>query len=51
MSFYENNTALPDRHDYQNDGSAVVKEVPDRGERQTAAPVKDESLEAPKKGR
>jgi hypothetical protein len=36
---------------FRNDGSAVVKEVPDRGEKQTAVPVKDESLEAPKKGR
>jgi len=36
---------------FRNDGGAVVKEVPDRGEKQTAVPVKDESLEAPTKGR
>jgi len=36
---------------FRSDGSAVVKEVPDRGESQTAMPVKDDSLEAPKKNR
>ena len=36
---------------FRNDGSAVVKEVPDRGEKQTAVLVKDGSLEVPKKGR
>ena len=35
---------------FRQDGTAAVKEVPDRGERQTAVPVKDESLEVPKKG-
>lgn len=30
---------------FHPDGSATVKEVPDRGERQTAVPVKDGSLE------
>ena len=36
---------------FRNDGSAVVKEVPDRGERQTALPVKDESIEVPQNRR
>ena len=36
---------------FRSDGSASVKEVPDRGERQTAVPVKDASLEPPKKSR
>ena len=36
---------------FRQDGTAAVKEVPDRGERQTAMPVKDESLETPKKSR
>ena len=36
---------------FRQDGTAAVKEVPDRGEKQTAVLVKDESLEAPKKGR
>src|SRR2546425_5073219 len=36
---------------FRSDGSATVKEVPDRGERQTAVPVKDASLEPPKKSR
>src|SRR5436189_3090521 len=36
---------------FRNDGSAVVKEVPDRGERQTAVAVKDDSLEVPKTDR
>ncbi|SRR6266496_2297534 len=30
---------------FRKDGSAIVKEVPDRGERQVAVPVKDDSLE------
>ncbi len=34
---------------FRNDGSAVVKEVPDRGERQIAVPVKDDSLDVPKR--
>jgi len=33
---------------FRKDGSAAVKEIPDRGEKQTAVPVKDDSLEAPK---
>jgi hypothetical protein len=36
---------------FRKDGSAAVKEIPDRGEKQTAVPVKDESLEAPKADR
>ena len=32
---------------FKADGSADVKEVPDRGERQTAVPVKGEGLEKP----
>jgi flagellar basal body-associated protein FliL len=36
---------------FRQDGTAAVKEVPDRGERQTAVPVKDDSLEALKKNR
>jgi flagellar basal body-associated protein FliL len=35
---------------FRQDGSAAVKEVPDRGEKQTAVPAKDDSLEVPKKG-
>src|SRR6266404_1510421 len=31
---------------FQKDGTALVKEVPDRGERQVAVPVKDDSLES-----
>src|SRR6185369_2957562 len=34
---------------FRNDGSAVVKEVPDRGEKQTAVPVATDSLDLPKK--
>ena len=34
---------------FRKDGSAAVKEVPDRGEKQVAVPVKGDSLEAPKK--
>jgi hypothetical protein len=34
---------------FRNDGTAVVKEVPDRGEKQTAIPVATDSLEQPKK--
>jgi hypothetical protein len=34
---------------FRKDGSAVVKDFPDRGERQTAIPVPDDSIEAPKK--
>jgi hypothetical protein len=34
---------------FRSDGSAAVKEVPDRGERQTAIPVHDDSIEPPKK--
>ena len=30
---------------FRKDGSAAVKETPDRGEKQTAIPVRDESLE------
>lgn len=36
---------------FQKDGTAVVKEVPDRGEKQTAIPVESDSLEAPKRGK
>ena len=36
---------------FRNDGSAVVKEVPDRGEKQTAIPVETDSLDLPKKSR
>jgi hypothetical protein len=36
---------------FRPDGTAAVKEVPDRGEKQTAVPVKDGSLEAPKRDR
>jgi len=36
---------------FRNDGSAVVKEVPDRGEKQTAIPVASDSLDLPKQGR
>jgi hypothetical protein len=36
---------------FRNDGSAVVKEVPDRGEKQTAIPVATDSLDLPKQGR
>ena len=32
---------------FRKDGSAVVKEVPDRGEKQTAVPVADDSLQPP----
>jgi hypothetical protein len=34
---------------FRNDGSAAVKEMPDRGEQQNAIPVGDDSLEPPKK--
>ena len=34
---------------FRNDGTAVVKEVPDRGEKQSAVPVATDSLEQPKK--
>jgi hypothetical protein len=34
---------------FRNDGSALVKEVPDRGEKQTAIPVTSDSIELPKK--
>ncbi len=34
---------------FQNDGTAVVKEVPDRGEKQAAIPVATDSLDLPKK--
>ena len=36
---------------FRSDGSAVVKEVPDRGEKQTAIPVATDSLDLPKQGR
>ena len=36
---------------FRQDGTAAVKEVPDRGERQTAVPVKDDSLEVPQNRR
>jgi hypothetical protein len=36
---------------FRNDGSAVVKEVPDRGEKQSAIPVATDSLDLPGKGR
>jgi hypothetical protein len=36
---------------FRQDGSAAVKEVPDRGEKQKAVPVKDDSLEAPNENR
>jgi len=34
---------------FRNDGSAAVKEVPDKGEKQTATRVRDDSIEPPKK--
>ena len=34
---------------FRPDGSAAVREVPDRGETQTAIPVRDDSIEPPKK--
>ncbi|PYI85228.1 MAG: hypothetical protein DME26_11525 [Verrucomicrobia bacterium] len=34
---------------FRNDGSAAIKEVPDRGEQQNAIPVTDDSLELPKR--
>jgi len=34
---------------FRTDGSATIKEVPDRGEKQTAVPVENDSLETPKK--
>jgi len=34
---------------FRTDGSATIKEVPDRGEKQTALPVENDSLETPKK--
>jgi hypothetical protein len=34
---------------FRNDGSAAVKEVPDRGEKQTATPVRDNSIEPAKR--
>jgi hypothetical protein len=34
---------------FQKDGTAVVKEVPDRGEKQTATPVENDSIETPKR--
>ena len=36
---------------FQKDGTAVVKEVPDRGEKQTAIPVETDSLDLPKNSR
>lgn len=36
---------------FQSDGRAVVKEVPDRGEKQTAIPVSGDSLEVRTQGR
>ena len=36
---------------FRQDGSAAVKEVPDRGERQKAGPVKDDSPKAPNEDR
>jgi len=36
---------------FRNDGSAAVKEVPDRGEKQTAIPVASDSLDLPKQRR
>ena len=36
---------------FRNDGGAQVKEVPDRGENQTAIPVATDSLDLPKKSR
>jgi hypothetical protein len=36
---------------FRSDGSAVVKEVPDRGEKQTAIPVETDSLDLPKQRR
>ncbi len=36
---------------FRPDGSATVKEVPDRGETQRAIPVSDESLSRPKESR
>jgi hypothetical protein len=34
---------------FRRDGSAAIREVPDRGEQQGAVPVPDDSLELPKK--
>src|SRR6266568_677848 len=34
---------------FQKDGTALVKEVPDRGEKQTATPVATDSLDLPNK--
>ena len=34
---------------FRTDGSAAIKEVPDRGEQQSAIPVADDSLELPKR--
>jgi hypothetical protein len=34
---------------FRRDGSAAIREVPDRGEQQGAVPVPDDSLEPPKK--
>jgi hypothetical protein len=34
---------------FRTDGTATVKEVPDRGQKQTALPVPDDSLQPPKK--
>lgn len=36
---------------FREDGSAAVKEVPDRGERQFAIPVDNDSIDQPKKVR
>lgn len=33
---------------FRKDGSAAVREVPDRGEMQSAVPVKEETIEVPK---
>ena len=50
--FFQNENHRASQHWlFRQDGTAAVKEVPDRGERQTAMPVKDESLETPKKSR
>ena len=36
---------------FRKDGSATVREVPDRGEKQTAVPVESDSIDAPPKRR
>ena len=52
VSFFQNaNHRASQYWLFRNDGSAVVKEVPDRGEKQTAIPVTTDSLDSPKQSR